>query len=97
MGADLKKEPSVNLLVVVNSGGEKNEGVGDIGNRILIVKQKHRKKYFSKISPLTSTPKIQSRETMSIPKSGVRSIALGPLTSSSFEIGFWRQKFQKTS
>ena len=32
---------------------------------------------------------------MSIPKPGVRSIALGPLTSSFFEIGFWRQKFSK--
>ena len=42
----LKKEPSVNLIVGVNSGGEKNEGVGDIGNRILIVKQKHIKIFF---------------------------------------------------
>jgi len=37
----------VNLIVGVNSGGGvKNEGVGDIGNRILIVKQKHRKNIF---------------------------------------------------
>ena len=39
----------------VNSGGEKNEGVGDIGNRFLIVKQKHRKNIFLR-KKFSSTP-----------------------------------------
>ena len=64
-------------------------------NQEILKRDKTYKKYFSKNKISRRLPKIQSRKTMSIPKSGVRSNALGPLTSSSFEIGFWRQKFQK--
>ena len=51
----------------VNSGGEKNEGVGDIGNRILIVKQKHRKNIFLRKNSRRLL-KIQSRKDDVDPK-----------------------------